>query len=309
VPGPLDRAAYPYPLPPVGSPLRVAFVGPPVTLQLCVPQGPVPGIVPALIDSRPSEDPQELRTALAAAAPHVVVAFGPHSIPGALLRAIDAVTLGVAPDAAAVAGATGYDRVLALPGAAAEDAAVWRSRPLPVADAFFAPVCVTGRPPRTLFLGASTEYRERFLVDAKHRHDVLHYAHGLSGDVLRDVLSRVDVGVNVHADGAPAFEHRVLLHLAAGHLLLTEPLRPTYSLEPEIDYIPIARSDELLTVLHQLERRPRLHERVRLMGRAKADAHRASRVWPRLLTDLLDDVAAFGSDRVTAPPRSAAPAG
>ncbi len=309
MPGPLDRAAYPYPLPPVGGPLRVAFVGPAVTLDLCVPHDPVPGIVPAVIDSHPSEGPQELRMALAAAAPHVVVAFGPQSIPGPLLRAVDAVTLGVAHDAAAVAGATGYDRLLALPGGAADATAVWRSRPLPVADAFFAPVCVTGRPPRTLFLGASTEYRERFLVDAKHRHDLLHYAHGLSGDVLRDVLSRVDVGVNVHADGTPTFEHRVLLHLAAGHLLLTEPLEPTCGLEPEIDYVPVARSDELLTVLHQLEQRPRLHERVRLSGRAKSEAHRASRVWPRLLTDLLDDVAAFGTDRVTAPRRSAARAG
>jgi hypothetical protein len=39
---------------------------------------------------------------------------------------------------------------------------------------------------------------------------------------------------------------------------------------------------------------------VRVRGRRKAEQFRASRVYPRLITDLLADVRAFGSPRAAA---------
>jgi hypothetical protein len=89
----------------------------------------------------------------------------------------------------------------------------------------------------------------------------------------------------------------VLRHRAAGHRVISEPLDPTHGLEPSTDFLEIRRPDELMTILYQLTRRPDTFERVRLRGRHKADDYRASRIWPRVIADLLDDVRVFGSER------------
>jgi hypothetical protein len=306
----------------------VAFVGSRAGFDACALHGPAAGLVPTLLDFRADVDPLELKAALRAAAPHVVVVFGPSSVPAGLLSDLPAATLGFltesivrwegAPAPTVPVGATelsatdveGFDRLVSFDPLVAATARtttpVWRSMPLPVNDRMYAAPRPVNRPPRALFLGSSSEHRERFLIQAKHEYDLLHYASGLWGDDLRNVLSRTDIGINVHTDREPSFENRVLLHLAAGHLLLSEPLSPLHGLEAEIDFVPIMRPDELVTVLGQLHRRPDLYDRVRLRGRAKAEHYRASRMWPRILGDLLDDLAAFGTTRVTALRRYAA---
>ena len=45
---------------------------------------------------------------------------------------------------------------------------------------------------------------------------------------------------------------------------------------------------------------PRAYERVRIRGRRKAEAFRASRVYLRLAADLLHDLRVFGSHRAAA---------
>jgi hypothetical protein len=309
VPGPLDRAAYPYALPPVGAAVRVTFVGPRASFDAHALHRPAGGVAPTFVDFRAGDDAGELHAALRAAAPHVVVVLGADVVPAGLLTDVPAATLGVVMQAMPPAIApVDYDRILACdPDVSGES--VWRVAPLPIDDRMYGSVGPMRRPARALFLGESTEYREDFLIQAKHEHDVLHYAHGLWGDALREVLEKVDVGLNIHRDGESRFERRVLLHLAAGHLLVSEPLTPLHGLEPEIDFVPVARSDELVSVLGQLARRRDLHDRVRIRGHAKAADYRASRVWPRLVGDLLDDLAAFGTERITAPRRSAARAG
>jgi hypothetical protein len=256
------------------APLRVAFVGAEVAIDACILHAPAGGFSPALVDFRADDDARELAAALDVVAPDVVVVFAPSRLPQALLSGLPATKLYVAtePDEEPP---DGYDAVVS-----------WML-PLPVDDRMFADVRPWQDPPRALFLGASTEYRERFLVDAKHRHDLLHYAHGLWGDDLRRVFARVDVGVNVHAAGQPTFEHRVLLHLAAGHLVLSEALEPAFGLRADTDYVPIASSHDLLRILGELEERPERYGGIRASGRAAVEAHRASRVWPVLLRDLL----------------------
>jgi hypothetical protein len=124
---------------------------------------------------------------------------------------------------------------------------------------------------------------------------VLHVAHGLWGDRLRARLDRIDIALNVHGQPYASFEDRVLLHLASGHLVLSEPLAPRHGLEPGIDLVEVASPDELLFALERLHADPGAADAIRRRGRRKAEAFRASRVWPRLLADLRADVAAFGS--------------
>ena len=75
-----------------------------------------------------------------------------------------------------------------------------------------------------------------------------------------------------------SFENRVCLHLAAGHLVLSEPLSPQHGLEPGIDYLEVSHAGAIAFLLGRLKRFPRTWHRVRVRGRLKAEQFRASRV-------------------------------
>ncbi|MGI8780142.1 MAG: hypothetical protein ACR2L8_08240 [Solirubrobacteraceae bacterium] len=59
----------------------------------------------------------------------------------------------------------------------------------------------------------------------------------------------------------------------------------------------MAEPDQLPAVLRAAVRFPPAYERVRIRGRRKAEAFRASHVYPRLVDDLLLDLRVFGTDR------------
>ena len=310
----IDREAFAGPLPAAGEALRVAFVGVPSALQASLPPA-LPGVLePLPVVLHDGDITSEAGTALAGFAPHVVVAFDPQQqLPDGLLEGFAAAKLGWVteplprrtitgfdpPDlderlaAQRRADYTGFDRVVcADPLAAAGDSPFWRSRPLPVADALFAPVGPARADARILFVGRSTEHREQWLMMPKHEFELLHYANGLNGDRLLDVFAAADVALNVHPEPFPRFNPGIVRHLAAGHLVISEPLAPYHGLEPGIDFIEVAAKHEVGTVLHQLARRPDTYQRVRLRGRAKAELFRASVVWPRMVGDLLRELAA-----------------
>ena len=113
----------------------------------------------------------------------------------------------------------------------------------------------------------------------------------------QEALETHDVGINLHNDPYPSFENRVCLHLAAGHLVLSEWLHPAHGLEPGLDFVVTQTPGELLHALLSLRRFPAMWHRVRVRGRRKAEQFRASRVYPRLLHDLFADLAAFGTAR------------
>jgi hypothetical protein len=247
------------------------------------------------VDVRASGNADKLRDALIRDRPHVVVELAPESVPAEALVGVHATTLAVTSADADPPSPELFDRVLVTPGS--DGASGWRSRPLPVDDRLYASVRPSMRPPRALFLGRATEHREWVLAPAKHGYDVLHYAHGLTGSALDDVLASAAMGIALNRDSRPGFPPQALLHLAAGQLLLAERLAPPCGLEPGIDFLEFDSTDDLLTLLYQLNRRPDAYDRVRVRGRLKAEEHRASRVWPRILWDLLHDVRVFGAQR------------
>jgi hypothetical protein len=154
-----------------------------------------------------------------------------------------------------------------------------RVQPLPVDDRLYAE---PSRRSGALYVGRSTEHRERMLIPAKHAHDVVHYAHGLVGEALREAMANAGVGIALHAEPGPGFPPQALLHLAAGHLLLAEPLEPAYGLEPGVDFLEVRSGAEIVSVLDELRQAPDRFDAVRDSGRRKAEEHRASRVWPSL---------------------------
>src|SRR4029079_19469499 len=105
-------------------------------------------------------------------------------------------------------------------------------------------------------------------------------AFGVAAAELEAAMSEHHIAINVHNQPYPSFENRVCLHLAAGHLVITEPLSPTRGLEAGIDYLEFERPGELGGLLDALRIEPSAWHTMRLRGRRKAELFRASRMYP-----------------------------
>jgi hypothetical protein len=298
--------------------LRLALVGQATFFETCLPPASR-ALESSFHEFRRDADVERLLADLRALRPDVVCVFRPELIPSGALHGFDALTLGFLTEPLPREGApnedlsrrlwefghvdaSNFDRVVAfdpfIAPAASASLDVWRSIPLPVGDRYFRAVGepLRGRP-SLLFVGRSTPHRERVLMDVKHHHDLLHLAFGVGANELEQAMAEHDVGINVHNEDYPSFENRVCLHLAAGHLVLSEWLSPAHGLEAGMDFIEITGPGSLWHAVEMLGRFPGLWHRVRVRGRLKAEQFRASRVWPRLLQDAIADVAAFGSAR------------
>lgn len=318
---PVSETSARRPIP--GTPLRVAFLGPQVWLDGCAPPAPAHGLQPARFALVP-DGAEENERALAAAGdfrPHATVIFDPLSLSAELVRSVGGVSgapgaLGAPGAPGAPAGATlgiltgpppageraraaaGLHRLVgfdpALTGARVGDARVWRAIPPPVSDALYGDVRPLRHAPRAMTLGRSTEHREALLTPTKHSHDLLQVIHGVSGAPLAELLREYDVAVYVSPEPGGRFGPQVGAHLAAGQLLLSEPLTPAHGLERNIDYLHFETAGALVWAIERLARFPEMYQRIRVRGRLKAEQYRASRVFARIAHDLLADVAAFG---------------
>lgn len=285
--------------PPQGAPAKVAFVGPPDRLEMLALTRGTSTLAPhtVLLDGSTRDRLQELR-------PHAIVVVPADAAGGAAVSGLGIPTLGVvvAPEededatvAQLRAMASSFGRLVAYDGRAralAERAGVlWRVIPPAVDDRWFAPV--DGGTREGLF-GATTERRERFVLPAKHVHDLMHVESGARGEALRELHDVLAVGVHVHADAVPGFEHVAAVHLAAGHLLVSELPDPMHGLEPGLDFLLVRSPEQLVAALAAAQHMPGSYRRLRLRGRAKAETFRASRVWPRVLDGFWRDLVAFG---------------
>lgn len=304
------------------TPVRLAFVGQRVYFHYCALEEPADGVEPAFFDFRPEGSPDALLAALDAFAPDVVFAFRPELLPAGVFADLDAVTVGYLTEPLPRAGGVShsdldtrleylrradpanFDRIVSFDPLVAPTAdevlRVWRSFPIPVTDRLFAPVREARGRPRLLFTGRSTEHRERFLSPLKHDFDVVHLAHGVTDDHLHAFLSEVDIGVNLHNEPYPTFENRVSVYLAAGLLVLSEPLSPRHGLLPGVDYLECAQPWQMWELCTRIAATPDAFRSVRIAGRRKAERFRASRVYPRFVRELLADVETFGSRRAGA---------
>jgi hypothetical protein len=292
---------------------RVAFVGQRSFFAAHALSGSAGGVEGTFVDVRVGGDATDANAELRQLDPDVVVALRPDAIPPGTLDGLRARVLGVVteplpganrPDHPNLtynlaelerADAGALDRVIVTDPDSADAAArvlgpVWRTMPLPVDDALYAAPRATRRPPRIIFIGYSTMHREETLIGLKHEFDLPHYAYGLTGDDLREVLHEADAGLLVPAEAElPVFEDTMLLHLAAGHLVVAQQPPPgnTYGLKPGRDYLQVADRDELRLRVAQLHDAPDAYDRIRVQGHQASLPFAASRVWPRVVADLL----------------------
>lgn len=320
----IERMARPvaYPMPAAGAPLRLAFVGQSTFFEATSLDEQSSRIHTRFFEHRRHKDQEPLIAGLRAFDPHVVIVFRPELIQEGLFADLPAATLGFLTEPLPRTGrkwhpdlerrmremreidVANFDRLVAFDPLLLDSdelpVSLWRSMPLPVADRYYADVRPMMAAPRLCFVGRSTEHREAFLMEVKHQLDILHLAFGVDARMLETVLEQHDVTVNLHNEDYESFENRVCLHLAAGHLVVSEPLTPRHGLEPGIDYIEVRTPEDLMEVLLPLQRWPGMHDRIRIRGRMKAEQFRASAVYPRLVHDLLADLRAFGTERPVA---------
>lgn len=304
-------------------PLRLAFVGQQTYFRACALDEQSDRITTTFVDYRAGGDAQRMRAQLDRFLPDAVVVFRPETVPAGVLADLPAVIVGfltepISRDPAAggrgahwdlenrrrdLAGLdrANVDRIVSfdpmIVDTADEVMDVWRSLPIPVADRLYRDVQPISGTPKLLFVGRSTVHRERFLIDVKHRFDCLHVNFGIQVEELEGLLARHHITFNVHNEAYPSFENRVFLHLAAGHLVISEPLLPTHGLEPGFDYLEAAHPEDLLAFATESRAFPDAFQHIRVRGREKAEQVRASTVWPALVRDLAGDVAARGSHR------------
>ncbi len=301
------------------SPLRVAFVGQSVYFEQCALEEPAEGVEPSFIDFRAGAAPMPLIDALGELDPDVVLVFRPEIVPPRLLESLRAITIGYLteplprpngndhPDLKARLQALNevdpgnFDRIVSFDPLIAQTAGavlpVWRSLPLPVADSLFMDLRERSDPPALLFVGRSTEHRERMLEQVKRAHSIAHIGHGLFGAPLRRLFAACDVQLNLHNNAYPTFENRVSIALAAGHLVISEPLSPSHGLRPGVDYLEVETPEQLLGVVDELARDRAAHASVQAEGRLRAEHFRASCVYPAMLREALEDVRVSGGRR------------
>jgi hypothetical protein len=285
----------------------VAFVGQGVYFEQCSLERPTDGLTPAFIDFRATAPPEPLLAKLQELDPDVVIAFRPEIVPAGLFGSLRALKIGYLTeplprgrkashsDLASrmrdleEVDATNFDRIVSFDPLIAETASgvvdVWRSLPIPVGDSLFMDVGERAHPPRLLFVGRSTEHREKLLEPVKERHPIVHIGHGLYGERLIRFLRRTDVQLNLHNNPYPTFENRVCVALAAGHLVISEPLSPHHGLEPGVHYLEAETPEQISALVEELVTNPDAFIDVQRAGREQAESFRASRVYPQLVRD------------------------
>jgi hypothetical protein len=296
-------------------PVRLAFAGQSTFFQACaLDAGVHPRLQTRFLEFRAGGDIDSLLAALQRFDPDLVVVFRPEIVPAGAFADLRAATLGFLTEPLPRAGdgdgerashedlerrlwelghvdGSNFDRIVAFDPLIAATAdrvlPVWRALPLPVADRYYRPVEAPDPATPPLFVGRSPEHRERLLI-------------GVGAERLERLMDEHWIAVNAHNEPYPSFENRVCLHLAAGHLVLSEPLSPLHGLEPDIDFLQFEGAEDLERLLDTLRRDATVWHSVRVRGRRKAELFRASRVYPRLVADLEADLRAFGSARVRA---------
>jgi hypothetical protein len=299
--------------------LRIAFVGQSVYFRQCALEVEAGGLEPTFFDFRAGSPGPRLLDDLLELDPDVVLVFRPEIIPAGLFAALRAVTIGYLTEPLPRSGADrhadlaqrlwwlqqvdpgNFDRIVSFDPLIADTASevlpVWRSLPIPVADSLYAAPRPRSEPPSMLFVGRSTEHRERMLAPLKAAHEIVHIGHGMFGAELALFLSRADVQLNLHNNPYPSFENRVCIALACGHLVISEPLSPDHGLRAGVDFLQVEEPAELLGLADELLADSHAYEDVQARGHEQGERFRASRVYPQLVREALEDLAGDGSNR------------
>ena len=276
-------------------------------------------ITPSFIEYKEGDDVELLLNRLKETSPDITIFFRPETIPSGTLKNVSGLKVGwftepisrsrnslafpywrssaqkdlerrrknlVGRDFAQFDKFISFDPLIADSLSAFVD--IWRSLPLPVDDKFFTDIDLDAQARVTYsFLGRPTKHRDKFLTGKLlHEFNIVYMAHGAQAEILQLVLRKSQVGINLHNENYPNFENRVPLHLASGHLLISEPLSPSHGLEEGIDFLSVRRPQDLCAAINEAEYHLSSFDLMRQRGRQKAEYFRASAVYSKILNEI-----------------------
>lgn len=287
-----------------GDDLRVTFVGQRNYFGPAALPAGVPGLRSSFVDYTFGTDPGQAVQEITELDPHVLIAFRPEMMVELLQEVRPPLSLGVLTEPVLTTGWEGHQDLKArtelLDSLSPELCSlfigfnpsfartwggvvpVWTCMPLPVCDDIYCRYEAIGQPATDsgLFVGRVTERRNQFLGPLKHHFDWTVVDHGMRH------LDGYTVAVNLHNEDYGNFENRVPMHLARGHLVLTEPLTPSYELQEGINLLEFSTPTQLAQLVSDLERHPEQARTIAVRGRQAAESFRASRLWSDRLMDL-----------------------
>ena len=286
------------------GPLRVVFLGQRVYFGPTSLPRKSPGLEATFVDHTWGEDPADTLQAISSIRPHLVVAYRPEKLGDVLTQMRDVLRIGFFPEPAATPGGPKHPdlnhRLAELQEVDPNScdiffgfnplfADAWNSvvdlagcMPLPVRDDIYIDPNRIGIPStdQGIFVGRVTDRRNDYLLSLKHHFNWTVVDHGLRS------LADISIAVNLRNENYPNYENRVSLHLARGHLLLTEPVQPTYELHEGLNLLNFASPQELLDLARSIEHDAEPFHPIAIRGRLSADSFRATSLWPDRFVDL-----------------------
>ena len=136
-----------------------------------------------------------------------------------------------------------------------------------------------------LFLGRSSEHREKILGPLKRDFDVVHLSHGWPGDVRQDLdalLRFVDlfkVVLNIHAENEISWEPRVQQMLACAALVVSERISPNSILQPGKHFLEVSGTEEFYETCSKIIKDPAPFEKIRMAGNREVERQLNAKVW------------------------------
>ena len=119
--------------------------------------------------------------------------------------------------------------------------------PLPVNDLVYIDNQLKVDRIRGLFVGRVSEYRNNFLMPLKHYWDWTVIDHGMMGI---DYESNFNISINLHSESYPNFENRILLHMAKGLVVFTQPLVTYFDFKINKHFIQFETVEELRSLVN-----------------------------------------------------------
>lgn len=147
------------------------------------------------------------------------------------------------------------------------------SHPLPVDDEIFTNSLPTLDKIRGIFYGRVTEARNKFLMPLKHNYDWTVIDHGFIEETF---FRNFNVGLNLHSDSYLNFENRIMYHMAQSLLVLSEPILPGAGLKKDIHYLEFKSTQDLNSVLFNLNENIELSADIIKAGHSKASEFKTS---------------------------------
>jgi hypothetical protein len=156
------------------------------------------------------------------------------------------------------------------------------------------------------FSGRSTPHRDKFFGPLKRDFNFLHINHGVAGPDLLDFIHQCRVTLNVHAENEISWEPRTQFLIAAGSLLISEPLSPTCPLRPGIDFIEVNDPWKMYETCEQIITNYNTYKHIAENGRKRIEETLSSRKnFPIFFKELLEGnykSASFNKSRLNLEP-------